>query len=149
VLDGDPAPPKKGTAPPHSSAHVYYGHGRPYQVLLSSCCTAHGNCRRAHWRHLGNTIEHVLPWAHPNPNDKSIGSAAFAQLTAESPYIYSVRPFRQNCPFPLGDLEPHIIRDSMGQPKPTTQTVSRSVQPFCMVHWCDRQTDRQTTLLGR
>jgi len=38
VLDGDPASPQKG----HSSpllflAHVYCGHGRPYQVLLSCC----------------------------------------------------------------------------------------------------------------
>jgi len=40
----------------------------------------------AHWRHMVNTTEHVLPWAHPNPNDKSISSATSVQLTAESPY---------------------------------------------------------------
>jgi len=39
-------------------------------------------------------------------------------------------PFIQNWAFLLGDLDPHIIRDSMGQPKPTTQTSSRSVQPL-------------------
>jgi len=45
-------------------------------------------CRRVHWRHLANTIELVLPSAHPSPqpNSKSIGSAVSAQLTAEGPY---------------------------------------------------------------
>jgi len=41
---------------------------------------------RAHWRHLANTIELVLPSVHltrlRNPNGKSIASAVFAQLTA-------------------------------------------------------------------
>ena len=39
----------------------------------------------AHWRHLANTTELVLPSVH-NPNRKSIGSAISALLTAESPY---------------------------------------------------------------
>jgi len=40
VLDGDPAPPReRGTAAPLFSAHVYCGHGRPSQLLLSSCCS--------------------------------------------------------------------------------------------------------------
>jgi len=38
VLDGDPAPlSKKTTALTQFSAHVYCGHGRPSQLLLSSC----------------------------------------------------------------------------------------------------------------
>jgi len=39
VLDGDPAPPtQKGhNSPPLFSAYVYCGHGRPSQLLLSSC----------------------------------------------------------------------------------------------------------------
>jgi len=43
VLDRDPAPPtrERGTTPPPLSAHVYCGHGRPSQLLLSSCSTAH------------------------------------------------------------------------------------------------------------
>jgi len=40
-----------------------------------------------------------------------------------------------------------------GTPECSTETASRSVEPFCMVQWCDRQTDRQTdlavTLIGR
>jgi len=41
---------------------------------------------REHWRHLANTIELMLSSAHPSPQSKrrkSIGSAIFAQLTAE------------------------------------------------------------------
>jgi len=33
-------------------------------------------------------------------------------------------------------------------PEPTTQTASRSAQPFCRAHNSDRQRDRQTTLFG-
>ena len=36
VLDGVPSPAKVAQQPP-SSAHVYCGHGRPSQLLLSSC----------------------------------------------------------------------------------------------------------------
>ena len=36
VLDGVPAP-AKGAQHPLFSAHVYYGYGRPSQLLLSSC----------------------------------------------------------------------------------------------------------------
>jgi len=36
VLDEVAAPPKRGTAPLFS-AHVYCGHDRPSQLLLSSC----------------------------------------------------------------------------------------------------------------
>jgi len=38
VLDGDPAASRKGHGSPRSpSAHVYCFHGRPSQLLLSSC----------------------------------------------------------------------------------------------------------------
>jgi len=38
VLDGDPAPPRKGHCmQPLFSAYVYCGHGRPSELLLSSC----------------------------------------------------------------------------------------------------------------
>jgi len=39
VLDGFPAIRERGTAAPLSSAHVCCGHGRPSQLLLSSCLT--------------------------------------------------------------------------------------------------------------
>jgi len=37
VLDGIPALSERGTAAPLFSVHVYCGHGRPSQLLLSSC----------------------------------------------------------------------------------------------------------------
>jgi len=47
VLDGDPAPRERGTAaPPLFSTHVYCGHGRPVQLLLSSCCQNFANVDR-------------------------------------------------------------------------------------------------------
>jgi len=48
-----------------------------------------------YWHHLANTTELVLPLAHPrvhNPNGKSIDSAVFAQLMAESPYTLQWAP---------------------------------------------------------
>ena len=39
VLDGVPAPAKGAQqSPPLFRTHVYCGHGRPSQLLLSSCC---------------------------------------------------------------------------------------------------------------
>jgi len=42
VLDGDPSYRERGTAAPLFSAHVYCGHGRPSQLLLSSCRLLYG-----------------------------------------------------------------------------------------------------------
>jgi len=41
VLDGVPALCERGTAAPIFSVRVSCGHGRPSQLLLSSCCTRH------------------------------------------------------------------------------------------------------------
>jgi len=50
VLDGDTGtqyPRERGTAaPPLFSANVSCGHGRPSQLLLSSCCKAHDRDRQ-------------------------------------------------------------------------------------------------------
>ena len=45
VLDGDPAPRERGTAPPLSAAHVYCGYGRPSHLLLSSCLSGQSKTR--------------------------------------------------------------------------------------------------------
>jgi len=45
----------------------------------------------------------------------------------------------------MGDLNPHLIHGPLGPPKSSTQTASRSVQPFLqgsLVWQTDRQTDR-------
>jgi len=41
VLDGFPASGERGTVAPLFSAHTYCGHGRPSQLLLSSCNGCH------------------------------------------------------------------------------------------------------------
>ena len=52
----------------------------------------------AHWRNLANTINlrFLGPSRVHNANGKSIGSAIFAQITAEYRYIYNGRPFPLN-----------------------------------------------------
>jgi len=57
-------------------------------------------------------------------------------------YFTMGRPFPpQNYPFPCADLDPHLIYGSLGPPESSTQTVSRSLQPFLQgsLVW---QTDR-------
>jgi len=106
---------------------------------------------RAHWRHLANTIEPVLPSAHPSPQPKrKIDRVSlFAQLTAESPYTLQWATLSYKITASLGGIyRPHLIHGSLGPLESLTQTASRSVQPFLKAHYCDRQTDRQTTLLG-
>jgi len=80
-------------------------------------------------------------------NGISIGSAVFAQMTAESP-IYNGPPLpHRNCPFPWGEVYPHPIHGSLGAPDSLTQPASRPVQPFLqgsLVRQIDIQTDRQT-----
>ena len=58
----------------------------------------------------------------------SIGSAVFAQLTVECPYTvqWTAMFSPQNCPFPLGDRVSVVLRP----PQSSSQTASRSVQPF-------------------
>ena len=66
-----------------------------------------------------------------NPKRILIGSAIFAQLTAECPYT-----LQWDTPFPLkivpshGGSGPHLIHGFLGPPKSSTHTASQSVQPF-------------------
>jgi len=81
---------------------------------------------RTHWRHLANTIELVLrPTRVHNPNGKSIGSAVSAQLKAD--ILYNGRPFSPKLPLLVGDLDPHLIHNSLSETEPTVQTASRSI----------------------
>jgi len=56
----------------------------------------------------------------------------------------------QNCPFPWGDLDSHLIHGSLGQSKSSTQTASRSLLPFlqCSLVLTDRPTDRPRYSVG-
>ena len=78
----------------------------------------------------------MFPWVYPspNPNDTSIGSAVFAQLTADYRHASPGMPSPLKLPVPIGDLEPHVIHDCLCPSKSTTQMASRSVHPFCTAH---------------
>jgi len=111
---------KKGTAPPLFGSYVYCGHGRPSQLLLSCCCTAHGKCRRVHWRHLANTTEVVHTGAtwrirlnicflgptHTQTTNRSVQPLLHSSLQKVPIFTMGV-PFNQNCPFPLGIWTPY------------------------------------------
>jgi len=68
-----------------------------------------------------------------NPNGKSIGLAASAHLTAESPYklLNNGRPSLSPKIAPShGKIWTHLIHDSLGESQPIIQKAARSVQPF-------------------
>ena len=73
---------------------------------------------RANWRNLANTIElvHPLPTRVHNRNAKSIGSAVFAQMTAECPCT-----LQWSACFPLKIVPSHVIRGSLGPPESGAQ----------------------------
>ena len=69
-----------------------------------------------------------------NPNEISICSAVFAQLTVKSAYTLQwSSPPPQHCPFTWGNMDPYLIHGALGPPQLTSQTASRSVQPFSQV----------------
>jgi len=86
-------------------------------------------------------------WVH-NSNGISIGSAVFAQMTARCPYTLQWTPFfPSKLPIPMEDLDPRLIRGSLGPPESSAQMESRSVQPFSqgsLVWQTDRPTDHAT-----
>jgi len=53
-----------------------------------------------------------------NPNGIMIDSAIFAQMTTECPHTYNGTPLPPSkLPISNGDLDPHLIHGSLGQPK--------------------------------
>jgi len=102
-----------------------------------------------------NGIRHVapvctppmFPWAHPSPNDKRHLDQFSSFYTAhgrESQYFTTGRRFPSNLRLPMGGSGPPSIIWFLGSLEYSTQTASRSIQPFCRAHYCDRPTDRQT-----
>jgi len=83
------------------------------------------------------------PMRAHNPNGTSIGSAIFAQMTAECPYIYNGLPVSPSkLPLPMLASGSHVIRGSLGPPESETQMAAWSFQPFC--RQTNRATDRPT-----
>jgi len=86
------------------------------------------------------------PMRAHNPNGTSIGSAVFAQLTAECPCTgLPVSPSKLF--LSMLASAPHVIHGSMGPPESGTQIATWSFQPFLqgsLVWQTDRATDRPT-----
>jgi len=80
----------------------------------------------AHWLHLANMTELVLPLAHASlqPNGKSISSAVSAQLTAESPHKPTLQRVTLTSKIAPchGGPEPNRFLDSLGHSEITIQT---------------------------
>jgi len=100
---------QKGRSAPRMDGSVVFARWRQCVSHLIQCF-------------LGSTQVHIQ-------NGISIGSAVFAQLTAGSSHSLQWTAISPQKSFP-GESGPHLIHDSLGLPESTTQTVSRSVQPF-------------------
>ena len=94
----------------------------------------------------------LRPVRDHNPNGISIGSAVF--YTDDVPQIcpYTLQgdtPLPLKLPLPMTGSGPHLIHGSMGLPESSTQTASRSVQPFFagLTSATDRPTDNATRLV--
>jgi len=138
----------------------------PNGILIGSavCAQLTAECRRACPGMFSPKIAHSNGgiWTPSNtwflrstrvsiPNGITIGSAVFAQLAAECPYILQrTAPSPQNCRFPRGIMTPYNTW-FLEPTQSSAQTASRSVEPFFagLTAVTDRQTDRKTTLLGR
>ena len=86
---------------------------------------------RAHWRHLANVIELVLPSAHPNLQPKR-QIDRFSHFCTAHGRVSSGMPghvFSPNCPLAWGS-GPHLIHASLGPSESITQTACRALQPF-------------------
>jgi len=87
---------------------------------------------RARWRHLANTIELVLPSAHPSPQPKW-QIYRFRRFCIAYGTVSSCMPMHvlspNNCSFARGSW-PQVIHASLGPSESTTPTASWLVQPF-------------------
>jgi len=80
---------------------------------------------RAHWRHLANTIELVLPSAYPSPQPKRQSDRFSRFCTAHGRkclYFTMEDPFHKNCPFSWGS-GPHLFHDFLRQTEPNCITL--------------------------
>jgi len=101
----------------------------------SPCCT---KCTMSTIWFLGPTRVH-------SPNDISISSAIFAQLRAESPILYNVHPLSSfKIAASHGDLDPRLMRASVGPPNFTTERHFDRFSSFCRAYVHDRSRDWPT-----
>jgi len=80
----------------------------------------------------------MLLLAHPSPQRKQHLDwfSHFVHVTALSSVMLGHVLSSKNCVFMCGDLVPHLVHDSLGQPKSKSQTASRFSR-FCTAHGRD------------
>jgi len=78
--------------------------------------------------------QYMVPWANPSPQPKrylDVFSRFCTDDRRVSLYFTMGRPFPPlKLPLSMGDLNPHLIHGPLGPLTSSTQTASRSVQPF-------------------
>jgi len=84
----------------------------------------------AHWRHLANTIELVLPSAHPSTQLKRQIDWFSQFLHSSWQILYNGYPFPPKLPLSIGIWTPHLTHDCLGPSEPTTQMASLLVKSF-------------------
>jgi len=64
----------------------------------------------AHWRHLANKIELVLPSAHqtPQPKWQIFRFSRFYTADGKISYTLQQAPISPKLPLPMEDLDPHL-----------------------------------------
>jgi len=99
--------------------------GMPGHVLFPQIAPSHeGSVPPSNMWFLGSTRLGI-------PNGILISSAALHSSQQKVPILYNETPLPpQNCPFPWGNLDSHLIHGSLGPLKSSTQMASRWVQPF-------------------
>jgi len=125
-----------------SRPHLIHGSlGGAHPSTPQTACRSVSRSSRAAEHGQLNRIRQIAPMCTPrntyflgstrvhNPNSISFGSASFAQLTAECRGA-KLRVVGQKTRLRTADLDSHLIHGSLGLPVSTTQTASRSVQPF-------------------
>jgi len=112
-----PSSSRKGRSSPLFSAHVCCGHGRPPQVLLSSCSNFFALVR--------NISFYIICITGRNNNNYYNGRS---NLTKR---LHRRRTWTGQSHSPGGaNVYPHVIHVFVGPPKSMPQMPSRSVQPF-------------------
>jgi len=133
--------------PPNTCFLESTGIHNPNDTSIGSAIFAQlmAECRRAcpgmyfplkikdsHWGSGPHLI--MVSWAHPSPNPKRHLNCFSRFCTTHCRvYLYFTMgcPFSpQDCPFPCGNLDPHLTHGSLGPPKSSHQTASQSDEPF-------------------
>jgi len=125
-------------SPPHTDGSVVFAKWRQCATHIQKAKNGcHGNVPQHLW-----TPSNTIPTAHPSPQPKRHLNR-FSGFCTDDRRVSLYSYFTMGRPFPVGDLNPHLIHGSLCPSESSTQTASRSVQLFLQdsLVW---QTDRPT-----